>query len=124
MALKSKLIGLSYAYRKIPWMLGDCINAAQDTKLSSLVDNIGFSSAQLYDFARVADIWPEEERLGYQLAWTYFRDAGSDKAIAKPVLESALRNGYTRDQVRKIVRLVKAGIEATPQEFRPREEDG
>ena len=101
------LQALALGYRKIPWLIGDLLNRVEDTSHSNISDGTGFSDPQLYDFARVAKIFKKEDRLDYVLPWTYFRDAGSDRKYAIPALQAAVRNGWSREQLRQAVRALK-----------------
>lgn len=89
--------------RAIPWVIGDRLSELDN------FENLGLSDAQLYDFDRVARMWPIEYRK-YDLPWSYYRDAGSDFEIADAVLEATERNGWSREQMRAARKLMRRGL--------------
>jgi len=107
--LRTKLRGLARAYRNLPWMIGDAINEGDRTNgedVYTLAGELRLSEAQLYDFARVARVWPRSKRV-FDLPWSYYRDAGTDLGVAGAVLSSTCKMGWSRDQMRQCLQRIR-----------------
>lgn len=91
------------SYHQAPFRMGDMINLLEDVggeKIYGLLDRLGIAESQLYDFARVARTFPPDDR-PFKLPWTYYRDAGSDREIADPLLAAVVKNDWSRSMMRK-----------------------
>lgn len=111
--MRKTLKALAKTYRSLPWQIGDAMLAAaeQGDDVYGWIDRAtGLSDQQLYDFSRLAAMWAPEERK-WDLPWSYYRDAGGDKAIAVRLLAATSRNGWSRDQMRTARRLVLAEMD-------------
>jgi hypothetical protein len=108
--MSSKLRGLARAYRRLPWMIGDAMIALEGEKgekaFGTFGRETGLSEYQLYDMMRLATMWPKSKRV-YDLPWSYYRDVGSDAFIANKVLEATIRQGWSREQMRRCVKRVR-----------------
>ena len=107
---RNKLRALARAYRRLPWLIGDALNEMEDERGEDAnayfsIDT-GLSEAQLYDFARVARLWPAKDRV-FPLVWAYYRDSGSDRGVASRVLASTVKMGWSREQMRACLRKIR-----------------
>jgi hypothetical protein len=75
----------------------ECIKEMGD-KAYTLFPIMGMSENTLYQMVRVSEFWPKEER-DLRLSFSYYRDAGTGPE-AKQIIQAALRNGWSRDQLR------------------------
>ena len=107
---RHKLRALARAYRRLPWMMGDALNDMEDERGEEanayLQQDTGLSEAQLYDFARVARHWPPEDRV-FHLPWSFYRDAGTEIGVARRVLASTVKMGWSREQMRACLRKIR-----------------
>lgn len=108
--MSSKLRGLARAYRRLPWMIGDAMIALEGEKgekaFGKFGRETGLSEYQLYDMMRLATMWPQEARV-YDLPWSYYRDAGGDRWVANKVLGATIKNGWSRAQMRRCLKLLR-----------------
>jgi hypothetical protein len=91
---------LTDLYFSLPWTLGDALMKCDN------IPNVRISDTQAYDFDRVARMWPPGTRL-YGLPWSYYRDAGSDIELAERVLDATERNGWSREQMRSVMKTMR-----------------
>ena len=106
---KKQLKELGDLYKELPWKIGDAyihLESRFGEKLPGLAMACGLSDYQLYDFVRMSQLWPQDSRI-YNVPWSYYRDAGGDVEVAKRLLDAAVRNGWSRDQVRSARKQLK-----------------
>ena len=106
---KSELLGLIADFRSLPWEIGDAmVELERDlgARAFAVFQETGLSDAQLYDLIRMAHMWAPAER-NIDLSWSYYRDAGADKEVARRLLEATHRNGWSREQLRKALRAIR-----------------
>ncbi len=106
---KKQLKELGDLYKELPWKIGDVylhLESRFGEKLPGLAMELGLSEYQLYDFVRMSQLWPQDSRI-YNVPWSYYRDAGGDVEVAKRLLDAAVRNGWSRDQVRSARKQLK-----------------
>jgi hypothetical protein len=102
------LSSLVKLYMSLPWEIGDALNAMEDWYGERVYGKIEcrLPDSMLYDFARLARQWPPEDRK-WDLPWSYYRDCGSDLALARRILAMTAKNGWSREQMRKALREAK-----------------
>ena len=110
MTARAKLRGLARAYRRMPWLIGDALNEAvyrdEGRAHGTFARDSGLSEYQLYDMARVASHWPKKDRV-FDVPWSYYRDCGSDLGVAKAVLTSTVKMGWSREDMRRCLRRIR-----------------
>jgi hypothetical protein len=87
----------------IMFYMGDAIHIAEHQLGESAPDVIqysGLSVSECEDAERLARTFPPGTRYK-DLPWSYHRDAGSDVEIAAQLLQAALNNDWSRDQLRE-----------------------
>ena len=106
--------------RNVMWHIGDLIVECERVtgeRSAELVSACGLSVSELEDAVRLSERWAPDER-DYSLPWSYYRDAGIDKALAVPLLVAAARNDWSRDQLRAAKKAVEAKIELSELEVK------
>ena len=107
---RHKLRAIARAYRRLPWMIGDALNEMEDEggedAYAHFEKDTGFSAAQLYDFARLARLWGPKDRV-FHLSWSFYRDAGAEIGVARRVLASTVKMGWSREQMRACLRKIR-----------------
>lgn len=99
---KKNFKSLGEKHRHSMFDIGDQVNECvrqHGEKAYQLIESIGLATDTVLQAARVAERWPLGSRFN-SLGYAYHRDAGLDMDVARPLLECAVRNGWSRDTFR------------------------